>query len=121
MSALPPRPGGAVVVATARDPIEAEIWVAALRDAGLEAATFERGPGAALGGASVPWAMHSVVVPGEQLGAARNVLADLAGAAVLAPYRDPEEARDQREGILKFALAVVVGAVLLALALRIIL
>ena len=113
-----PREGSSAVVATAGDAIEAEIWVAALRDAGIEAATFERGPGAALGGATVPWASYTVIVPASRLAAARNVLAELAGASVLAPYRAPSDVRDQRQIILKFALGIVIAAILLALVLR---
>ncbi|MCC7365720.1 MAG: hypothetical protein IT303_15255 [Dehalococcoidia bacterium] len=110
--------GGTTVVAIARDAVEAAIWTDALRDAGIEAAAFERGPGAALGGAAPPWSSYPVVVPAGRLAAARNVIAELAGGAVLAPYRDIAEERARRARVLWVAggaAAVVLGFLVVAL------
>ena len=108
------------VVATARDALEAGIWVDSLRQAGIEAAMYEQGPGAALGGASVPWASYRVIVAAADLGQARSIIADVAGdASVLEPYRDRNSARTAGHGrLLQVAVAAVAVAVGLALALR---
>ena len=79
---------GTAVVAFARNPIEAGIWVDALRQAGILAETFESGPGAALGGASVFTARFPVIVSADDIGRARSIITDLAGAEVLEPVRD---------------------------------
>jgi len=98
------------VVAEASDAIEAAIWVDALRAAGVEAASFERGVGSALGGAVAPgWARFPVLVPAADLGTARNVIAELAGGAVLAPYRDAAASR-----VFQRRLLLVMGAVAVA-------
>jgi hypothetical protein len=110
-----PAHGGTALVAEAGDAVEAAIWVDALHDAGIEAHSFERGVGAALGGATTNWARYPVLVPREALGHARSVIAELAGAAVLAPYRDPDDIRDGQSRALRTA-ALIAGIVLLAIA-----
>jgi len=96
-----------VVVAEASDPIEAAIWVDALRDDGLGAESFERGVGAAFGGAAAhAFSRFPVLVRSEDYAAARNVIADLAGAARLAPYRSAREERERANAALKFAGAI---------------
>src|ERR1035437_4084845 len=65
-----------VVVAEAPDAVTAAIWVDALRDAGINAASFSRGHGAAFGGAEA-FATHIVLVDREYFAAARTVIAEL--------------------------------------------
>ena len=108
--------GRPVVVAEASDPVQAQIWVDALRDTGIQAATFERSVGAALGGAmTAGWARYPVLVPQEEMAAARNVVAELGGAAYLAPVDDPVVARRRQSG----ALITVGGVVAIIVALAI--
>lgn len=103
----------AAVVAEAADPVQAHIWVDALRQAGIEANTFEQGAGAALGGAALHYlAAYPVVVRSDSLAAARSVIAEMSGAGVLAPYRSPVEQRAFRS----VALAGIVLLGLLGLA-----
>ena len=84
----------AVVVAEADDPVQAHLWVDALRQAGIEAATFEKSAGAAFGGAALHYlAVYPVVVRSGSLAAARSVIAEISGAGVLSPYRAPAERR----------------------------
>jgi len=101
----------AVVVAEAPDAVRAAIWVDALRSAGITASTFERGVGAALGGASPLGAVYPVVVSNDDVGAARTVIADLAGASALAPYRDRGDARSGQRRVL-ILMAIIMGGVL---------
>jgi len=103
----------AVVVAEAMDALQANMWVDALHRSGIDATTFERGAGAALGGAAIPsLTVYPVVVNSDSLGAARSVIADLGGAGVLAPYRGPRESRAHRPA----AIATIVLTVVFALA-----
>jgi len=98
---------GTVVVARARDEVEAAIWVDALREAGIRAAMFEQGVSAALGGASVPgWASYPVVVARADIGRARNVIAEFAGAAALAPISDGASGERLRRAALAVAGAI---------------
>jgi hypothetical protein len=109
-----------VVVAEASDPVQAEIWVDALRDAGIEAATFERGVGAALGGAVTSGVSRfPVIVASTDLLAARNVISELDGANHLAPFRDAEDQRERRSRALFTVAAIVALIILLAGASRI--
>jgi len=101
----------AVVVAEAPDAVRAAIWVDALRSAGIAARTFERGVGAALGGALSFGAVYPVVVSNDDVGAARTVIADLAGASALARYRDRRDARSSQRRVL-ILLAIIMGGVL---------
>lgn len=95
---------GTVVVANASDAIEAAIWKDALADAGIPAATFERGPGAALGGASGGRiSAYPVVVSRDDLARARNVIADVAGASAIAPVPDESAMAARRTRILRMA------------------
>lgn len=96
------------VVARANDPIEANIWVDALRDAGIQAAAFETGAGAALGGATAHgFAAYPIVVARDDLAHARNVIADLAGGAALAPFPNDEAAAASRRRIIGVAASVI--------------
>lgn len=99
-----------VVVAVARDPIEAGHWVNELQHRGIEAATFERGVGAALGGAETGrLARYPVIVAEEDLGRARNVISDVGGAQFLAPVREEGELQSRRVRLmLTFAGAIIV-------------
>ncbi len=111
--------GGRVVVAEASDPVQAAIWVDALKAAGIEAASFERGVGAALGGAATPgWAVYPVLVAAADIGAARNVVAEIAGGAALAPIRDEAAARERAQRALRVAGGAVLVVVVLALLAR---
>jgi hypothetical protein len=102
------------VVAEAQDPIEAEMWLHALRSEGIEASTFERGVGAALGGAMMTgFAVYPIVVAQADLSAARNVIARVAGASAIAPVRDTAEARAAQHRAL-FAVGVIAVAILVA-------
>jgi hypothetical protein len=103
-----------VVVAQATDPLQADIWIDALRQAGIAATTFERGVGAALGGASAPgWSVYPVFVSRDDLGAARSVIADIDGAAVLAPVPGASgEQAGPRRALMAVASVVAVITVL---------
>ena len=101
-------------MAEATNPVDAAIWVDALHDAGIEASSFERGVGAALGGAMTPgWVRYPIVVPAADLAGARNVVAGLGGATALAPIDDPERRREQQSRILRL-LGVAIAAVIVA-------
>jgi len=107
---------GTALVAEAADGIQAQIWVAALREVGIEAATFERGVGAALGGAMTSGlSRFPVIVARRDLLAARNVIADLGGAVHLAPVDYPERQRDA--GLRALVTVIVAAVVVLAIAL----
>jgi len=101
-----------IVVAEAPDAVTAAIWVDALRDVGINAATFSRGHGAALGGAEA-FATHVVLVDGDKIAAARTVIAELGGASKLAPIPDQKaEIRRQRGAVV--AAGVIVAAIIAA-------
>lgn len=102
-----PAPQSAVVVAVASDAIEAAIWRDALHDAGIPAAVYERGVGAALGGANTFGASYPLLVDRGQVAAARNVIADLGGAVALAPVHDERAVRERRQRALFVAGAIV--------------
>ena len=120
MAKTPNAPGPSpMVVALANDPVEAAIWVDALRDAGIEAVTFEQGVGAALGGTSTSWSKHPVLVDESRLGDARNVIADLGGAGQLAAYRGAEEQRSDQKRALQAVLLVVAAIVIIAVLTRV--
>jgi len=81
-----------VMIAEAEETVERGIWLDALEQAGIEATTFERGSGAAFGGVQPSFpSSHPILVPSVQVVAARNVIADLAGASRLLPLTTPEE------------------------------
>jgi hypothetical protein len=102
--------GRTLVVAEARDELEAGIWVDALRQAGVRAGTFERSVGGALGGAVTGAAVYPVMVDGDDFGRARNVIAELGAAERLAPFRERGLERERaRRGLL--LAAVVVGVI----------
>ena len=110
-----------IMVAEASEPIERGIWLDALRQAGIEATTFERGVGAAIGGAqSIAPTSYPILVPSARIADARNIIAELAGAERLVPAASAAEqvSRVQRwtiagiAGVLAFLLmAVIVQAV----------
>jgi len=102
------------VVAEAQDPLEAEMWLHALRSEGIEASTFERGVGAALGGAMITgFAVYPIIVAQENLSAARSVIARLAGASVIAPVRETADVRAAQHRAL-IAVGVIAVAILVA-------
>ena len=109
---------GAVPVAEARDELEAGMWLDALHQAGIPATVFERGLGGAMGGAVSGWARFPVLVPRSSLGAARNVIADLAGASRLAAYEDPAGSRSGQLRALRLVCLIVVVVVVAAVASR---
>jgi hypothetical protein len=99
------------VVAEANDAMAAQIWVDALRDEGIRAASFEQSVGGALGGATTNFARYPIVVAETDLLAARNVIARIAGASALAPIPDREAERGRQARIVLIA-AIVIAAVL---------
>ena len=101
-----------IVVAEAPDAVTAAIWVDALRDAGINAATFSRGHGAAFGGAEA-FAMHVVLVDGASFAAARTVIAELGGASKLAPIPDRMVESQRQRGAL-IAVGTIVAAIVVA-------
>ena len=109
-----------VIVAQAAELVQAQLWVSALRDAGIEAATFERGVGAALGGATAVGATYPVLVQRRDLVAARNVIAEMGGAPALAPLAEPETARSARARAAATVGLVAVAGALAALIARLI-
>lgn len=111
----------AAVVAQTSDRIEAEIWVDALGDAGIKAMLFERGPGAALGGAATTLAVYPVLVAQGDIGRARSVIAELSGGAQLAPLRDSEESRRVQRNALLTVLVIALSVAIAGLAGRVLL
>ena len=104
---------GTAVVAESQDVLDAVLWVEALEQAGIRAKHFEQGLGGAYGGAwAGPLTRHCVVVSRDDLGRARSVIAEIAGATRLSPYDDPEEQRERA----RFAAVMVGAAVLLVVA-----
>ena len=76
----------AAVVAETGDELEANLWAAALRDAGLRTEVLMRGPAAALGGvAAFPSSTYQLIVDRSRIDLARSLIADLGGAQRLAP------------------------------------
>ena len=100
---------GATIVAEASDIAEAHIWIDALRDEDIQAAFVERGPGGALGGASLLGSSYAVLVPRARIGEARSVIAELGGGRALVAYSTAEEERDRS----RRAFVTVAGAILL--------
>ncbi|GBD24488.1 hypothetical protein HRbin29_02166 [bacterium HR29] len=77
--------GGSVVVARTSDPAALAFWLTALEEAGIPAASYEEGIGAAVGGGSLPaFSAFAVVVPRSMLAEARTVIAECGGAGALA-------------------------------------
>ena len=114
-------PRATTVVAEARDPVQAQIWLDALRQGGIEAATFERGVGAALGGAvTSAFAVYPVIVAEADLGAARSIIAALSGASAIAPLRHRDEVRASQRRALLTVGAVVVGIIVMGLLSRLV-
>ena len=88
--------------------------------AGIEARTFERGVGAALGGAVTSgFAVYPIIVADDEVGRARNVIAAISGGSAIAPVRDAATVRASQRRALLTVGAVVAGVVILALAARI--
>lgn len=108
------------VVAEARDPVQAEIWLDALHAAGIEANAFERGVGAALGGATGVFAIYPVVVAESDLVRARNVIAELGDAARISPVRDHNAARSAQRRGLTIAGALIILIVILGVLSRVV-
>ena len=107
------------VVAVARDPVEAAIWVDALRTEGIQAGSFERSVGAALGGAvTAGFARYPVLVDAGSLAEARNVIAAMAGASALAPLDDGERLRQRQVYWLRWLGISAVVVIALALVAR---
>jgi len=103
------------LVAVGRNAVEATIWVDALRAAGIDARSFEQSTGAALGAADVFAARYPIFVPAGELGAARSVIAELAGGSVLAPVTDAVSAVPWRAIVLfGYVLAAIVLVVAVA-------
>jgi len=106
---------GTVIVAEAGDRVEADIWVDALRQAGIEAGTYERGVGGALGGAvTTGFARFPILVSATDLARARNVIADFSGTGALAPIRHEGAARESQRRALFVVGCIMGGIVLLA-------
>ncbi len=109
------------VVAEAGDSLEATIWIDALQAAGIDARTFERGVGAALGGAvTMGFARYPLVVGREDLAQARSIIAEMGGAASLSPIEVPGERQLAQQRGLILAGLIVGGALLIALLARLI-
>lgn len=112
----------AAIVAEAEDPVQAAIWVDALRAAGIKCTSYERGVGAALGGAVTPGlAVYPVLVAREFLGAARSVVAELGGAAALAPWPDSARERSRALRAVRTSVAVALAILLAGLAAKVLL
>lgn len=111
--------GGATIVAEAPDIGQARIWIDALRNDGIRATYFERGPSGAFGGASLPLTSFSVLVGRHHVGQARSIIADLGGTGALVPFSSLEDERGRSQRV----LGMLVGGVLLvgagAIALRV--
>lgn len=96
----------AVPVARTADPVSSAIWVDALRQEGIKAASVERGVGAALGGMSGV-GQFVIIVRQSQVGAARSIIAELDGARALVPITTPGE----RDGAANRALLFAAGGI----------
>ena len=104
------------VVAEAGDLVEATIWVDALQAAGISAKSYERGEGAALGGAvTFGLARFPVVVSREDLSQARSVIADMGGGASLLPIEEPSERGQAQQRGLALVALVIGGVLVIAL------
>ena len=108
---------GATIVAEASDIAQAHIWIDALRDEDIEAAFLERGPGGALGGASLFSSSYAVLVPRARIGEARSVIAELGGGRALVAYRTAEEERESSRRV----FLTVAGGILLVAVLAVVL
>ena len=104
---------GTVVVARTRDPLEAQIWLDLLRNAGIRAAVFEQGVRGALGGATLFGSAHHIVVGRADIADARNIIADADGVHALAPLPQDDEAREKMSRALFAVGAVVAGLIVL--------
>ena len=108
-----------VVVAEAGDSLEAAIWIDALQAAGIEARTFERGVGAALGGAAtVGFARYPLVVSREDLAQARSIIAEMGGAGSLSPIEEPGDRQQAQRRGLAMAGLIIGSVVFIALLAR---
>jgi hypothetical protein len=108
-----------VVVARAPDIVSAQIWVDALGDAGIQARLFERGPGAALGGAITSGiTRYPVIVAEDDFAVARTVIGRLAGMDVLQPLPDTDAEDARRRWALITVVGLVVGIVVVAFILQ---
>lgn len=75
-----------VVVARTSDLAALAYWLTALVEAGIPAASYEEGIGAAVGSGLLPGHTgFAVVVPRVRLADARTVIAECGGASALAP------------------------------------
>jgi hypothetical protein len=111
----------AVVVAEAEDPVQAGKWLDALEQAGIAARSFERGVGAALGGAVTSgFAKYPVLVARDDLLAARNVISRLDGGGVLSPVRDEEAVRATQLRWLVVAVTAIAVVLVLGVASRVV-
>lgn len=105
------KPSDIVIVAETMDPVEAGMWVNALGEGGIEARSFERGEGAALGGAvTAAFARYPVVVRRDDLARARSIIADHDGAASLVPVRQKADERAAQNQAL-ITVGLIVGTV----------
>jgi len=102
---------GPVVVATASNPAEAQVWVDMLLDEGIFATSVETGVHGALGGGGLMLPSVSVLVDRAKLAEARNVIAESGGAAALRPV--PQEG-SQGTPLRTLLLLAGLGAVLVA-------
>ena len=108
-----------VVVAEAGEPVERGIWLDALGQAGIEATTFERGSGAAFGGVQPVFpSSYPVLVPSTQVAAARNVIADLAGADRLLPVTTAAEQISNAQRWIIIVVGAGLAGLLIAVATR---
>jgi hypothetical protein len=101
---------GAAVVAETGDELEANLWAAVLRDAGLPGQVIMRGPAAALGGvAAFPTSTFQVLVRRDNIEMARSLIADLGGADRLSPVAAGPVANPMR---IVWLMAAAIGAIL---------
>lgn len=108
-----------VMVAEAEEPIERGIWLDALEQAGIEATTFERGSGAALGGTQPMFpSSHPILVPSEHLVLARNIIAGIAGADRLLPVRTSEEQISKAQRWIVIVVGAGLAGLVVAVAVR---
>jgi hypothetical protein len=100
-----------VLVASAGNPAEAQVWVDMLRDEGILATSIDRSVRAALGGMGLVTPRIYVMVNRADLLEARNIIAEAGGASALAPVPAEGEGRDR----MVTALFMVGGALALFL------
>ncbi|MCA9824006.1 MAG: DUF2007 domain-containing protein [Dehalococcoidia bacterium] len=97
-----------LTIAETGDELEANLWADALRDAGVRTEIVTRGTRGALGGGVLfPGAFFQLLVNGDDLDVAREVLGELGGAERIASGTGRDDADPMK---LVWVMAAIIGA-----------